>query len=222
MDIFITNLLLVIATVGISIHAFSNSTFMQDWMHKPYQVKHSKQWKRLVTNGFIHADYFHLFGNMFTLYFFGNNDKLHLFFYQLTGVSMMASLVFVFFYLSAIVVSSLPAQRKMQDNRGYAALGASGAVSAVMCAAAFLDPLNGIHVFPFSLLFDHGVPGFIFVGLYLWYSHYMSQRQYDQVAHDAHYFGALYGILVVVIISPESISNFFGKIVGFFQYYLGF
>jgi membrane associated rhomboid family serine protease len=198
-------------------HAFSNTSFMQDWMHKPYRVKHNKEWKRLVTNGFIHADWMHLLLNMMTLYFFGKTDALQFFFYELTGDINAGTMVFFVFYFAAIIASCIPSQLKHKSNSWYAALGASGAVSAVMLAVVFLDPLCGIPIFPFSLIFPKGIPGFLFAGIYIWYSNYMNTKQYDNVAHDAHYAGALFGLVFVAALKPSSILDFYEAIVVYVQ-----
>lgn len=202
------NILVIIVTAGISIHAFGNEIFKGKWMHKPYRVKENKEWYRLVSSGFVHADWMHLIFNMLSLFFFGG--RVVGFFIGLGGLAGI--LFYLLFYLSAIVVSSLPDQRKYANSRGYSSLGASGAVSAVIFAGILLDPLTGIHIFPFSLLFDKGIPGFIFAPLYLWYCSYMSKQNLDNINHDAHYYGAIYGVLAIILLEPSSVTYFVDQV----------
>jgi membrane associated rhomboid family serine protease len=60
-----------------------------------------------------------------------------------------------------------------------------------------------------------GIPGFILGALYLLYSYYQGKQLGDNINHDAHLFGALYGVLFTVIVFPQSISLFFEQIKNF-------
>lgn len=165
-------------------------------LHHPYSVKHRKEYQRLLTNGFIHADFMHLLFNMFTLFFFGEivEAKFEAEFGQVFG-----KVSFLIFYLSAIVFSCIPSQLKHQDNQYYGALGASGAVSAVLFVSIIMNPTATL------LVYFIPVPAWILGILYIWYSSYASKnRQNDNIGHDAHLFGAIYGCLVMLFIDPQS------------------
>ena len=71
-------ILLIIITVVISVLAFNNQELFSKLQFNAYQVIHRKQYYRLVSHGFIHAGWWHLFVNMFVLYFFGETVEVWL------------------------------------------------------------------------------------------------------------------------------------------------
>jgi membrane associated rhomboid family serine protease len=199
-------LILILITVGISVAAWNSPSLMNSWIMNPYAVSRRGEYYRLVTSGFLHADMGHLFFNMLSFYFFGGYverifDSL---FGQLGGVVLAA------FYLVAIVVSDIPTLLKHKDNSYYNSLGASGGVSAILFATIFIYPLIGIYFFFIPI----PIPGFIFALLYIGYSYYASNRGGSNINHDAHLYGALFGLLFMAIAlpEPEGIQQFFGQI----------
>jgi len=113
-------------------------------------------------------------------------------------------------YISAIIIATLTTLQKQKDNMLYTAVGASGAVSAVLFACIFFNPWQ-------KLLFwaIMPIPGIVFGILYLWYSHYMSKRSQDNINHDAHFLGALYGLTFPVLISPSLFYVFLEQLISF-------
>lgn len=176
---------------------------MDRWIMNPYQVAQRGQYYRLLTSGFLHADWGHLFFNMFSLYIFGG------FIEQLFGMlfTTSAPIYLVGFYLVAILVSDIPSFLKHRNDPGYNSLGASGGVSAVIFATILYSPLTSI-----CLYFALCVPGFIFGALYLAYSYYESRRGVGNVNHDAHFYGALFGIIFMIVVYPPSLTNFFQQV----------
>ncbi len=199
-------LILVLVTIAVSLAAWNNSALMDRWIMNPYQVANRGQYYRLITSGFLHADWGHLIFNMFALYSFGR--YLELVFDQLFGGS--GSLYLIGFYLIGILVSDIPTFLKHRNNPNYNSLGASGGVSAVLFAVILLQPLLPIALFFIPI----GIPGFIFGGLYLAYSYYEAQRGRGNVNHDAHFYGALFGILFMVVVYPAVLPRFFEQIAG--------
>lgn len=197
-----TTLIIIIVTCIISIPAFSNRSRMYAWMFNPYQVVYRKQYYRMITSGFLHADYIHLAFNMITLYFFG--DAVEYYFNQLTNYG---TFLYVGLYLSAIVISDIPSLIKHKENPNYNALGASGAVSAVVFSSILFNPMTDLCLYGILCL-----PGFIFGAIYVIYSYYKGKQQGDNVNHDAHLFGALYGILITVAIWPGVIMHFIDQL----------
>jgi membrane associated rhomboid family serine protease len=197
-------LIIILLTVAISFYAWSNATLMAQWIMNPYRVSHNGEYYRLLTSGFLHADTSHLLFNMFTLYFFGSN--IESLFYSLFGAN--GSVFLVVFYLSGIIVSDLPTLFKYRNQPGYNALGASGGVSALIFASILDDPLNKLYLFFIPI----GIPGFIFGGLYLAYSYYESRRGVGNINHDAHIYGALFGIAVLIVLYPAVLPQFVSQI----------
>ncbi|GAB4025858.1 rhomboid family intramembrane serine protease [Spirosoma koreense] len=199
-------LIIIVVTVIISLMAWNNYSLMDRWIMNPYQITNKGQYYRLITSGFLHADWGHLFFNMLSLYFFGG--FIEQVFASLFGPS--GALYFVGFYLIAIVVSDIPTLMRYRNDRNYNSLGASGGGSAIVFAGILFQPLNPIYLF----LIPIGVPGFIFGGLYLAYSYYESRRGAGAVNHDAHFYGALFGVLFMIVVYPPVLSQFIEQIAG--------
>lgn len=205
MEINIT-LILIIATVGISLYAMNQSTVLYGFMMNPYMITQRGQYYRLVTSGFIHKDHMHLLFNMFSFYFFGT--QLEYIFQYIFGVTM-GSVYFILLYILGIVISDIPTLIKHRNNHGYNSLGASGAVSAVIFACILFQPLQDICLYA-VLCF----PGFILGTLYLIYSYISAKKSRDGINHDAHLYGALFGIIFCIVLYPDSIQIFIEQMKG--------
>ena len=171
-------------------------------MMNPYSVQQRQQYYRLVTSGFVHKDHVHLLWNMLSFYFFGTAIEEE--FYGMFGSA--GGLYFIALYVMAIVVSDVSTLFKHKDNPGYNSLGASGGVSAVIFAFIIFEPLADIYVYFIPL------PGFILGILYITFSWYKGRKSNDNINHDAHLYGALFGLVFCVIVAPSSIGNFFEQI----------
>ena len=182
----LTYVLLAI-TIGISMLAFNNYELKSKFLFNPYSVKNKGEWYRFISHGFIHGDQAHLFINMFVLWQFGGTMERYfqVIFGPLSGV------VFIFFYLSAIVVSCISTYLQSNNNPGYNSLGASGATSALVTGSVLFSPW-GWFIFP-------PMPMIVFPFAYLFYSSYMDKRKSDNIGHNAHFWGAVYGLAFVVI-----------------------
>lgn len=194
-----TTYIIIGFTVLASLLAWSSSNLMQKWIFSPYQIARRHEWHRFLTSGLIHQDYLHLIFNMVSLYFLG--------LYAEHGFALkfgeMYQLYFVFFYFSAIVVADIPVFFKHRRNAYYRALGASGAVSAVIFSAILLEPNISLVVFPIPF----PIPGVVYAVLYVLYSAYMSRNSQDNIGHDAHLYGALYGVAFTAILVPETLEK---------------
>ncbi|MEX0595278.1 MAG: rhomboid family intramembrane serine protease [Candidatus Paceibacterota bacterium] len=190
---------IILATAIVSYLAFSNPSLFHKLTFSPYRIKHNKEYIRWIGHGFIHADYMHLIVNMMTLYFFSS---------ALEQISMIIAgqfwfLYFVLFYLLAIVMSSLYSYHKNKDNYSYSAVGASGATSAMVFSYILFAPTSKIYLY-----FAIGIPSWLFGVLYLVYSYYMGKKQQDNIGHDAHLFGALFGVVFTIISYPDVVLSF--------------
>jgi membrane associated rhomboid family serine protease len=200
-------LIIILITAAISISAFSAPRIYNDLILYPPAISNG-QYYRLLTSGFIHADYVHLLFNMLTLWFFGRPMEEQYFnaIVQMRGDGGLWKYVFLLFYLAAIVVSSIPSFIKNRHNDQYASLGASGGVSAVLFAFILQAPWATIYVFFLP------VPAIVFGVLYLVYSQYMSAKGGDNINHDAHFWGAVFGMVATIAFDPDSISRFIEQI----------
>lgn len=188
-------LLLLGVTVLVSWQAFGNRSLMDRLLLWPPAIQRHRQYDRLVTYGFVHADGMHLAFNMITLFFFGR--AIEPVFAARIGV-----VGFVAFYVSALVVSILPTYLKHRRDAGYRSLGASGAVSAVLFSYVLFAPWQWIYVFFIP------VPAVVYAVLYVGYSIWMDQRGRDNVNHSAHLWGAAYGVLFTVALEPRVGAEF--------------
>lgn len=200
-------LLIILITVIISIIAFYNSGFFEKWQFNPNNTYHKKQYYRLLTHGFLHAGWLHLIVNMFVLYSFGLSVEMY--FRGYDNAVQNPTFWYIFMYISAIIISSLTTLKKYRDTTWYNAVGASGAVSAVVFAAIFFEPWQKLYFFAII-----PIPGIVFGPLYLWYSHYMSKKEgYDNINHEAHLVGALYGFVFPIMLEPKLIYVFINKLI---------
>ena len=180
-------------TVLVSLIAFNNSELKSKCLFYPYGMNKPDQYYRFVSHGLIHADYIHLFFNMYTLYSFGKFAETIIF----------SKGEYITFYITAIIASSIFDFIKNRNNPNYAALGASGAVSAVIFAVIVLVPWEGKIFF---------LPPIIFAVLYLVYCAYMDKRGGDNIGHSAHLWGSLYGLAFVAVAKPELFKEFLDKL----------
>ncbi|MFN0016106.1 MAG: rhomboid family intramembrane serine protease [Saprospiraceae bacterium] len=191
-------------TALFSIWAFSNQDVFYKCMHRPHEEARRGEYYRLLTGGLLHGDYMHLIFNMFTLYAFG--PVVEEWFGEQFG--MGGALFFLIFYLISIVAASLATYFKFKDSPGFSSVGASGAVSAVLFAAVLLHPTMGLHL----MFIPIPIPGFIFAGLYLWYSSYAARRGGDGIDHTAHFYGAVFGFILPIVFSPYLLLSFVAQI----------
>jgi membrane associated rhomboid family serine protease len=196
-------LIIILITVAASVIAFSSPQLMQQWIFNPYMVYHKRQWWRFFTSGFIHADFIHLAINMLVLYSFGN--AVEAYFAEVFGGN--AGVYFIFLYLGGMLISSAPTYKKQKHNHLYNSLGASGAVSAILFAAILFNPWSKIYFW--GLI---GLPGILVGPLYLFYEYRMSNRSEDHINHDAHFWGAVFGVVFPILLQPALALNFFGEL----------
>lgn len=206
MDLSLT-VLLIIGTCASSIYGFNKPEFLDRWMFNPYQIYHRKQWDRFVLSGLIHKDYMHLLFNMFTFYFFGAVVEQFL---NFQFGSTIGGLIFVTFYVAAIVISDIPTYLKHKDNAYYRALGASGGTAAMVFSSIIILPLADICLFGILCL-----PGFILGVLFLIYSYTKGKSGGDNINHDAHLYGALFGIIFILVLSPGSGLTFIDQVLNY-------
>ena len=195
----IATLLLIGVTVLVSWQAFGNRRLLDRLMLWPPAIDRARQYDRLVTHGFVHADWQHLLFNMITLFFFGG--LVERLFQPYIG-----TVGFVLFYLSAILVAILPTYLRHRHDPNYRSLGASGAVSAVLFAFILVQPWSLIFVFFLPL------PAILYAVLYVGYSVWMDRRGGDNVNHSAHLWGAGYGVLFTVIMEPRIVASFLARL----------
>ena len=203
--------ILIGLTALASIQAFQNRSVFYKMLFNPTLITGNKEWHRFITHGFIHADFPHLIFNMLTLYFFGPSVETK--FIAVFGAGK-GIFLFILLYIGGIVLSSYPSFEKQKHNTGYNAVGASGAVSAVVLSWILIFPTSKLS---FIILPFFGIPGFIFGLAYMLYSSYMAKRNTDNIGHDAHLWGAVFGLVFTSLIHYEFAILFIEQITEFFE-----
>ena len=194
----ITIMLVIIISLT-SILAFSNREVIKQFQFNAFKIFHKKEYHRLVTHALVHANWEHLLVNMIVLWSFGSAVE-HYFELNFGGNS---SYYYLALFIGSVIFSSLWSLVKQRNNVYYNAVGASGAVSAVLFAAIFFNPWESIYFFGVLPM-----PGIVFGVLYLYYSFYMSRRKLDNIGHDAHFLGAVIGFCAPMIIRPSLFWDF--------------
>lgn len=194
-------------TVLISLLALRDRKVFENMMFEPFVINTRKDWFRLVTHGFIHGNIPHLAVNMFVLFMFGTRVEE-----GYAAIGHGGLLPFLILYLAGITLSSLPGYYKHRWDPTYRAVGASGATSAVVFAAILLSPMDKMML----LVLPIPTRAWVFGILYLGYEWYMGQRGNDGIAHDAHFAGAVVGIVFTVLLDPAVLGRFVAAISGSF------
>ena len=202
------SLIIIIITVIISISAFYNRGMFDRFKFNAYAIRHHGEGWRFFTYGLIHADWMHLFINMFVLYSFGNAViEAFLFYFAAKGY-----MFYLLLYIGGIVFSVLLDYGKHKDDAYYNAVGASGAVSSVLFASILLHPSGKIMLFPIPF----PLPSVVFGVFYLVYSAVMAKRAKDNIGHNAHFLGAVFGIAFTIALKPALAVQFWQEITNLF------
>jgi len=193
-------------TVLISFLGFQNNDLFAKLQFNAAQIVHRREYYRLISHAFIHANWAHLGVNMLVLYFFGRNINSYFGYY----FGNRATAYFVLLYFGGILASNIWSLVKHKNNYYYNAVGASGAVSAVLFATIFFNPWDLLYLF--AVL---PIPGILFAAGYLIYSYQMSKKQHDNVAHDAHFLGAVFGFIFPILLKPDLFDRFIDNLFSF-------
>ena len=199
-------LLIMIVTGLVSFYAFNNPEFRAKALFVPAAIKRNREYYRFISSGFIHADLMHLIFNMYALYIFGRFAEP--IFGGLFG--SVGGVAFLIFYVVAIAAANYVSYQRHQDDYHYRALGASGAVSAVMWPFILYAPWAWFAIPP--------LPAWLMGIGYIAYSHYADGRRQDGIGHSAHLWGAIFGLTVYVTIlvampeEPDLLQRFFDQI----------
>lgn len=198
-------LIIIAATVLLSFKAFNDAQFKANALFVPALIKQRGEHHRWISAGFVHADWMHLIFNMYALYIFG--PYVETVFGAIFGKTIGAA-VYVAFYLLSIAAASYVDYQRHQHNYAYAALGASGAVAAMMWPLIF--------VMPWAPVFWGFIPPIVLGVGYILYSNYADQRGGDNIGHSAHLWGCIFGLVVYVsvtaIFAPEILLDFVRKL----------
>jgi len=191
--------IIFVITLAISLLAlYSDELYVRFILH-PYSFARGEGWYTIITSGLIHRDWSHLLFNMMSYYFFAFTLETYIGHWQ-----------FGLLYTLSLVLSDLPTVAKHKNDYWYRSLGASGAISAVIFSYILFNPLArmGLMFLPIP------IPAILFGALYLVYCVYASRRASDNINHDAHFYGAISGIGITIIVNHHVIEIFLHQLAG--------
>lgn len=206
---------ILILTIAFSVYAMNRQDIKYKYIFHPYSIKHYNQHYRFLSHAFLHGDFIHLAFNMYALLIFGPLIEEQIYPILLGSREepdyKMGSLCYVLLYTGAIYAASIVEYYKNRNNKHYSSLGASGAINALIFAFILFAPTAQLGIFFIPM------PAWVFGIAYLIISFYLSKRNtgnesVDRVGHEAHFWGAIYGIVFTGIIKPELFSNFIAQI----------
>jgi len=200
--ISITNIIVGI-TCLVSYVGLKNQSGRNLLIFHPVTIREHHQWFRLLTSGFVHGNFPHLLINMFVLWSFGNAIETY---YYPANLGEHSAEKYMVLYFGGIIVSSVPSYFRHNKNPGYAALGASGGVSAVVFAAILFEPWQNLYLYGVI-----AIPQILAGAAYLYYSWYMDKRSTDNIGHMAHFTGAVWGFLFTGFMNFELFTRFLQK-----------
>jgi membrane associated rhomboid family serine protease len=176
---------LILANVLFSYKGFNDLSFFRKYEFHVGSIKAGEQ-IRMITSGFLHADTMHLLFNMFTLWMFAP-----------VVLGQLGNFSFLLIYFGSLIFGSLLTMVFHNNDYGYRAVGASGAVTGILYSAILLQPNMMLGIF-----FIIPMPAYIFGILYLLYSIYGMRAKNDNIGHTAHFGGAVGGYLITLIKQP--------------------
>jgi len=186
-------------TIGMSLLGlFKVPRLIDSCLFRPYFLVRERQYSTVILSGFVHADVGHLLFNMVTFYFFAFPLE-----------RFIGTAPFLVLYFAGLVLSHGCTWFKQRNNSGYASLGASGAISAVLFAYIVYFPTTTLMIMPIPV----PVPAALFAIGYVGYSYWASNQSRGRINHDAHLCGALCGLGFVAIRDPAAIAALPGKII---------
>ncbi len=200
------NYLIIAATAIVSIMAFNNYHLFERLKFNAYRIKHNKESWRFFSYALVHAGWGHLLVNMFVLWSFGN--LVENYFSAVYGLK--GEFYFILLYVAGTIFSTLMDYYKNKNNFNYNAVGASGAVSAIVFASILIHPEGSIFVFPIPI----PIPSWLFGIFYLVYSAYMAKKGNDHIGHTAHFWGAVVGIVFMILFAPQTFTSFLNYFFG--------
>jgi len=184
-------IVIILANVLFSMKGFNDPTFFNKFKFQIGPIK-QKEFVRMLSSGFLHVDFNHLFFNMLTLYFFAD-----------VIIGYMGAMNFIIIYILSLLVGSILSYFYHKENLYYSAVGASGAVSGILFAAILLNPSMSLYL----MFIPIPIPAYI-VGIgYLAYTVFGMKKQLGNTGHAAHLGGAIGGLLLVIILRPEVIQT---------------
>ncbi len=220
----ITITFLVIILV-FSVYCFYEKDKLHKYLFHPYSIYHNGEHYRFLTHAFIHGSNLHLLLNVFALWTFGyvveESYYVTLFLPDPDNASeadidhaiKMARLAYIGLFTGGIYASSITEYFRNRNNPSYSSLGASGAIEAIIFSYIIISPTDTLYFFVLPM------PAWLLGVLFLVGTYYLSKRKQkgsysDNIGHEAHFWGAIYGVLFTIALKPQLAVTFFRSVTG--------
>jgi membrane associated rhomboid family serine protease len=190
-------ILLIIVTVLVSYKGFTDSAFFDRYKFEVDKILIYKDYKRLVTSGFLHVNWMHLLFNMFSLYLFSGLVE-----------GGLGSLSFLVIYFASLIGGGLFSLLIHRRHADYSSVGASGAVWGVLFACVALFPGMAISLFPLPI----SLPIWLYALIFVLFTIYAIRSKRNNIGNESHLGGALVGMVLALIMNPMALVNNYGKI----------
>jgi membrane associated rhomboid family serine protease len=187
----IIGFILIIANVIFSYKGFTSNIFFERYKFEVEKIWLYKDYKRIITSGFLHVSWLHLFFNMFSLYAFSGLVE-----------GTLGPLRFVIIYFVSLIGGGLLSLFVHRNDPAYSSVGASGAICGVMFASIALFP--GIGISFFGLI---SIPSWLYGTLFIAFSIYAIRSRAENIGHEAHLGGALIGMVIAIIMEPSALAE---------------
>jgi len=193
---------------AVSVWAWNSPAIFQKLVHFPYVESRDKSYYRLLTSIFLHGSWLHLLVNLFVFWTFG--EAIEAQFSYLFGTTFGKINFLLLFFFSGIL-SDLPTSFKYKDNPSFRSVGASGAISGIMFSYVLFYPLEYLYLYGII-----PIPGIIAGIGYLWYSNYAAKKEGRRIDHNAHFYGAVFGLVITILLYPPVVLSFFRQLMDVF------
>lgn len=191
----ITYTLIMVNTLIFLLELSGGEEFIMNWSFVPsrFKVNPAANFATLFTAMFMHAGWFHLFGNMLYLGIFGGNVE-----------DRLGKVKYILFYLICGIAASF-AQYAIDPNSTLPNLGASGAIAGVLGAYILFFPKEKIKVLLGNMITE--LPALIVIGFWFAFQFFSglgslasTEDQGGGVAYMAHVGGFVTGFLIAVLL----------------------
>lgn len=200
--------ILCVVIFAVSVWAWNSPALFQKLVHYPYLESRDKSYYRLLTSIFLHGSWLHLLVNLFVFWTFGQAIESQ--FAYLFG-PQLGKINFILLFIFSGVISDLPTTFKYRDQPSFRSVGASGAISGIMFSYVLFYPLENLYLYGII-----PIPGIIAGVLYLWYSNYAAKKEGGRIDHNAHFYGAVSGLVITILLYPPVVLSFFQQLMSVF------
>ena len=197
--------------VVFSIYCFNDRSAMSKYLFHPYSIYHNKEHYRFLTHAFIHGDFFHLIFNCLALYSFGITLEEDYFGNDYYFNPKIGKIYYILLFTGGIYAASFTEYFRNKHDSSYSSLGASGAISSIMFCFIMVSPLSQISLFFFPM--QGWIAGILLLGVsYFLIKKKRSGTYSDNISHESHFWGALFGVAFILILKPGLIRQFIEQV----------